>query len=78
MCDMPDTLHKNQEGTYTIAFFDLFGRHVKGKDVLKESLSESTNTGNEGVKNDDNLDSFIIKRTVYNSKQHMHAASLRF
>lgn len=79
---MPNTteldLHKNQEGTYIISFFDLFGRRIKDKEVLEGSLTSAINTGNDELDGNEDVDSFIIKRTLYNSKQHPNRSTLRF
>lgn len=64
-------MHKNEEGVYTLLFFDKHGRHLKDKDQLVDNLMNSINNGKQGLKEVENAASFLVKRNLYNSIDHM-------
>lgn len=71
--------HKNEEGTYVITFYDKFGRHIKDKDVIRTTLSDSITDGNFTLSDKpEEFSSFVVKRTLYNSVQHPNSSSLKF
>lgn len=64
---MEDNLHKHSEGAYNVLFFDHHGRHIKEEDVIKTNLTSSIDYGKLKKTSDDNINSFLVKRNIYNS-----------
>ena len=60
-------LHKNDLGAYTIMFFDKHGRRIKSLEVVGDTLQKSIDLGKESVETSEEIVSFLVKRTVYNS-----------
>lgn len=64
-------IHKNQEGIYTIQFFDKYGRYIKEEDMLAETLDAAIADGKAVVEGKEDVKSFLVKRNVYNSVDHL-------
>lgn len=60
-------MHKNQEGVYTLLYFDKHGRHIKEADELVGNLHNSIEIGKSTISADNEAVSFLVKRNVYNS-----------
>lgn len=63
-------MHKNEEGVYTLLFFDKHGRHLKDKDQLQNTLTNSIDNGNKELVGCPEAVSFLVRRNVYNSIDH--------
>lgn len=63
-------MHKNEEGIYTLLYFDKHGRHLKETDELVGNLHTSIEIGRNTIAMDNEAVSFLVKRNVYNSIDH--------
>lgn len=63
-------MHKNEEGIYTLLYFDKHGRHLKEADELVSNLHTSIEIGRNTIAVDNEAVSFLVKRNVYNSIDH--------
>jgi hypothetical protein len=63
-------MHKNEEGIYTLLYFDKHGRHLKEADELVGNLHTSIEIGRNTIAVDNEAVSFLVKRNVYNSIDH--------
>jgi len=63
-------MHKNEEGIYLLHFYDKHGRRLKEFDQLVNNLINSINTGKQHLKDNDDVESFIVRRNLYNSIDH--------
>lgn len=60
-------MHKNDEGTYIVVFFDKHGRHLKDHDILCNNSYTSIETGKKTVTLEEEPFSFLVRRNIYNS-----------
>lgn len=65
------SVHKNQEGIYTIQFYDKYGRYIKDEDMIEGTLQDAIGLGELGVAEKEEAKSFLVKRNVYNSVDHL-------
>lgn len=64
-------VHKNQEGAYTVQFYDRYGRYVNDKDLVAITLIDAQEQGRDGLLHNEEASSFLVRRNVYNSVDHM-------
>ena len=63
-------MHKNEEGVYLVHFYDKHGRRLKDFDKLVDNLMNSINYGKDQLREVEDIESFIVRRNLYNSIDH--------
>jgi len=63
-------VHKNEEGVYLVHFYDKHGRRLKDFDKLVDNLMNSINYGKDQLREVEDIESFIVRRNLYNSIDH--------
>jgi hypothetical protein len=63
-------MHKNEEGVYMVHFYDKHGRRLRDYDQLVNNLINSINKGKTLKKEYEDIESFIVRRNLYNSIDH--------
>lgn len=63
-------MHKNEEGVYLVHFYDKHGRRLKDFDKLIDNLMNSINYGKDQLREVEDIESFIVRRNLYNSIDH--------
>jgi hypothetical protein len=64
-------MHKNEEGIYMVHFYDKHGRRLRDYDTLVNNLINSIDTGKKVKEANDDISSFIVRRNLYNSIDHL-------